>query len=167
MLARALLACGKFTHHWSCRCFSLATLDPEFGSLGSAAKSGISLHNVLHCYASIPLMLVYLSTILYELLIRNLSVHKRSANGIRHPFLCLFCLSQQPTYTEYYSMLLSYFSTFPHSIFRIPAFTVFFQWCGRAGGLCFSLFIIQDVYTTKANIIHSLLLCSVCRRGAL
>ena len=39
----------------------------KFASLGSAAKSG-SLHDVLHCYACIPLLLVYLSTILYELL---------------------------------------------------------------------------------------------------
>ena len=107
----------------------LATL--KFASLGSAAKSG-SLHDVLHCYACIPLMLVYLSTILYELLIMNLSVHKRSANGKTPISLSVLCKVryQQPADNVYRVLQHAFIIIFqhfpiPYSIpFRIPAFTV-------------------------------------------
>ena len=85
------------------------------------SASNMMLHFQIKC---ILLMLVYLSTTLFELLIMSLSVHKRSTNGKTPVSLSVLCKIryQQPA-DNVYSVLQHVFITFfnvSHSIFRVP-----------------------------------------------
>ena len=74
--ARASLACEKFTNQLADVSLKVELATLKFASLGSAANANQEVCMMYStCYACIPLMLAYLST-LYELLIMNLNMHK-------------------------------------------------------------------------------------------